>query len=392
VVRVYEPLKWKSQTIEFECPALDINDITFCPMNSYYVTASCTNGVTYVWDYRRRDQVLLELPHGEPLNQLDELLEREQDDVGVRMALWGDEINQFYTGASDGIVKQWNILRSQEDALTKNVFGIEEEIMCGAFSSDKSNLLIGDAGGGIHILSTSSSSPREGRDPNEDERKMQFRHAAQPPCDDHASDSESGLLAARKLLNSGKLKRHPVFGVGQGPHYDGPFAGWARPGNPYQPHLASLEPDVKMRQLDGPAPKDRIGLDEESRQLVEAHIQLARIRNQRRNEYKRKRAVDVIDLCSDEEDNRGPERRAQSRHIYIGDFMGIANLQCEVIDLTGDTDTDSEENASTARARSPCSEFPKMDSLLETLEAGLEEDFWWPDSGQVNPNFPQEEA
>ncbi|KAL5687535.1 hypothetical protein EMGR_001708 [Emarellia grisea] len=390
VVRVYEPLKWKSQTIEFECPALDINDITFCPMNSYYVTASCTNGVTYVWDYRKRDQVLLELSHGEPLNQLDELLEREQDDVGVRMALWGDEINQFYTGASDGIVKQWNILRAQEDALTKNVFGIEEEIMCGAFSSDKSNLLIGDAGGGIHILSTSNSSPHEGRDPNEAERKMQFRHAAQPPCDDHASDSESGLVAARKLLNSGKLKRHPVFGVGQGPHYDGPYAGWARPGNPDKPHLASLRPDVKMRQLDGPAPKDRIGLDEESRQLVEAHIQLARIRNQRRNEYKRKRTVDVIDLCSDEEDNRSPERQAQSRHIYIGDFMGIANLQCEVIDLTGDTDTDSEENASIARARSPCFKFPKVDSSLETLEAGLEDDFWWPDSGQVNPNFPQE--
>lgn len=367
VVRVYEPLKWKSQTIEFECPALDINDITFCPMNSYYVTASCTNGVTYVWDYRKRDQVLLELSHGEPLNQLDELLEREQDDVGVRMALWGDEINQF-----------------------KNVFGIEEEIMCGAFSSDKSNLLIGDAGGGIHILSTSNSSPHEGRDPNEAERKMQFRHAAQPPCDDHASDSESGLVAARKLLNSGKLKRHPVFGVGQGPHYDGPYAGWARPGNPDKPHLASLRPDVKMRQLDGPAPKDRIGLDEESRQLVEAHIQLARIRNQRRNEYKRKRTVDVIDLCSDEEDNRSPERQAQSRHIYIGDFMGIANLQCEVIDLTGDTDTDSEENASIARARSPCFKFPKVDSSLETLEAGLEDDFWWPDSGQVNPNFPQE--
>ncbi|KAJ8148461.1 hypothetical protein LV165_008378 [Aspergillus fumigatus] len=351
---------------------------------------SCTNGVTYVWDYRKRDQVLLELSHGEPLNQLDELLEREQDDVGVRMALWGDEINQFYTGASDGIVKQWNILRAQEDALTKNVFGIEEEIMCGAFSSDKSNLLIGDAGGGIHILSTSNSSPHEGRDPNEAERKMQFRHAAQPPCDDHASDSESGLVAARKLLNSGKLKRHPVFGVGQGPHYDGPYAGWARPGNPDKPHLASLRPDVKMRQLDGPAPKDRIGLDEESRQLVEAHIQLARIRNQRRNEYKRKRTVDVIDLCSDEEDNRSPERQAQSRHIYIGDFMGIANLQCEVIDLTGDTDTDSEENASIARARSPCFKFPKVDSSLETLEAGLEDDFWWPDSGQVNPNFPQE--
>ncbi|GFG27295.1 rik1-associated factor 1 [Aspergillus udagawae] len=390
VVRVFEPLKWKSQTIEFECPALDINDITFCPMNSYYVTASCTNGVTYVWDYRKRDKVLLELPHGEPLNQLDELLEREQDDVGVRMALWGDEINQFYTGASDGIVKQWNILLSQEDALTKDIFGIEEEIMCGAFSNDKSNLLIGDAGGGIHILSTSTSSPHEGRDPNEDERKMQFRHAAQPPCDDHASDSESGLVAARKLLNSGKLKRHPIFGVGQGPHYDGPFAGWARPGNPDQPHLASLKPDVKMRQLDGPAPKDRIGLDEESRQLVEAHIQLARIRNQRRNEYKRKRTVDVIDLCSDDEDNQGPERRAQSQHIYIGDFIDIANLQCEVIDLTGDTDTDSEENPTTARVRSPCSESPKMGSLLEKLEAGLEEDFWWPDSGQVDPNFPQE--
>ncbi|KAF7115111.1 hypothetical protein CNMCM5793_001345 [Aspergillus hiratsukae] len=389
VVRVFEPLKWKSQTIEFECPALDINDITFCPMNPFYVTASCTNGVTYVWDYRRRDQVLLELPHGEPLNQLNELVEREQDDVGVRMALWGDEINQFYTGASDGIVKQWNILRSQEDALTKNVFGIEEEIMCGAFSSDKSNLLIGDAGGGIHILSSSASSPQEGKYPNEDGRKMDFRHAPQPACDDHASDSESGLVAARKLLNYGKLTRHPIFGVGQGPHYDGPFAGWARPGNPDQPRLASLEPDVKLRQLDGPAPKDRIGLDEESRQLVEAHIQLARIRNQRRNEYKRKRAVAVIDLCSDEEDDQGIERRAPSEHIYTGNFMGFTNLQCEVIDLTGDTDTDSEENASTARVGSNCSEFPEMGSLLEKLEAGLEEDYWWPDSGQVNPNFPQ---
>lgn len=372
VVRLYEPLAKKACTVEFECPALDINDVTFCPLNPNYLTASCTDGITYVWDYRRPDDILHRLEHGEPLNQMDEFLTREQADVGVRLALWGDAMDQFYSGASDGVLKKWNILLAPEDILVHDVYRFGEEIMCGAFSQDKSNLLVGDGAGGIHMLSSFSQA---------EDSQMRFERAA-GPCEDRGSNSESGVKAASLLLSSGELVRHPVYGVGQGPSYKGPFASWARPEGTPQDQLAGtpLEPCWQARQLDGIPVKDRVGLGEDARRDVQGQIQLAHIRNRRRKEGKRKRNdrhSNYVNLVSDEEDEASKtfvsqplkSRKRSKKKKMLGPI--ITNVTRGIIDLTtsgleGDGQSGKEES-----------------------EDDLEDDFWWPESGSIDPNIQE---
>lgn len=362
-VRVYEPLVMRTRSIEFDCPALDINDITFCPWDPNYLTASCTDGITYVWDRRRPDQIVHRLEHDPPLNQLDENLTRERADVGVRLALWGNAMDQFYSGASDGVLKRWNILQSPEDVLVDDVMSFSEEIMCGAFSDDKSNLLVGDGGGGLHVLSSSPFSY-----PQED-RQMQFELAA-APGGDSMSDSESGVAAGDLLLSSGQLARHPVYGVGQGPYYRGPFAAWARPEGTPQDQIAQtpLEPRVQAQQLDRGPVKDRLGLDDESREYVQQQIKLGQIRN-RRKEAKRKRRNNYINLVSDEEDmpkpptpkgKKGDKRKSRSLRPVI------TRVEAGIIDLTAEDESES-----------------------PVLEEDLEEDFWWPDSANIDPNITE---
>ncbi len=89
LVRIYEPSTKPRCAIEIDCPALDINDVSFCPVDRFHISASCTDGITYVWDFRKSSQILHKLCHGDAINQLDEELTREQADVGVRVALWG---------------------------------------------------------------------------------------------------------------------------------------------------------------------------------------------------------------------------------------------------------------------------------------------------------------
>ncbi|KAA8647549.1 uncharacterized protein ATNIH1004_006243 [Aspergillus tanneri] len=344
---------------------MDINDVTFCPINSNYVTANCTDGNTYVWDYRKHNDFILKLPHGDPLNQTDERLTREQADVGVTVAL------------------------SSEDALVEDTHSFKEEIARAAFSDDKSNLLVGDAAGGIHVLSPGPFS-------NTDDLSFTFKRAPQLPFDHHEPDSESGVKAARKLLSSGQLVQHPVFGAGQGPRYSGPFATWARPeGTPFdQIAKTQLKRELQIRQLDWIPVQSRDVLDEQSRREVEAQIQLARIRNQRQNEYKRKRAEpsntkalasfddNFIDLCSDEDAKPCPS-------------AVFHNVQPEIIDLTGDTDTEEFADPSTdaqLQGVTRCPEPNKVplrggDTLLQELEEELDEDFWWPSSRYVDPNI-----
>ncbi|KAK1141991.1 hypothetical protein N8T08_008314 [Aspergillus melleus] len=405
VVRHYEPLKTRRGIYEFDCPALDINEVTFCPVNSNYVTASCTDGNTYVWDYRKNNDFVLKLPHGGPLNQTDETLTREQADVGVTVALWGNGVDQFYTGASDGILKKWNILKSHEDALVEDTASLEEEITCATFSDDKSNLLVGDAAGGIHVLSSGPSF-------NTDERSFTFESAPQLACEDSESEPESGIKAGRNLLSSGQLFLHPVYGVGQGPHYTGPFAAWARPEGTPSENIArtQLRRELQIRQLDGIPIEYRSELDDQSRRDVEAQIQLARIRNLRKGENKRKRnesansinrapiVHDFIDLCSDDEDQPRPlmvpsgelKRRAKTPRSE----PLIVNTEYDIIDLTGDTD--SEELAGVPPGMEPGRSpdhvtFGEVRSLkderAEELEEALSEDFWWPPNHTVDPNI-----
>ncbi|GAT27664.1 WD repeat protein [Aspergillus luchuensis] len=381
LVRMYQPLSSKVCTMEFECPALDINDAYICPMNPSYVTASCTDGITYVWDHRRPDRILHKLQHGEPLNQIDETISREQADVGVRLSLWGDRIDEFYTGSSDGVLKRWDILRAPEDVLVHDTARFDEEIMCGAFSEDKSNLLVGDAAGGVHLLSPGPFTSNEGL-------SMKFKPSLQPQLqmcpDGHVSNPESGIKAGAELLESGKLSRHPTYGVGQGPFYDGPFAAWARPENTPEHEIAQtrLKEEVQLRQLDGPPPDCRIGLDTATQQDVKAQIKLAHIRNRRRNQNKRTldglteplayAGTDAVDPVSDVPDNY----KRRLHHVVSPTVSMPPNIG--LIDPVRNAEWRSGSNVI---------HFAEVQTALQEVEEALEEDFWWPPSSAIDANI-----
>ncbi|OJJ44855.1 hypothetical protein ASPZODRAFT_134254 [Penicilliopsis zonata CBS 506.65] len=382
VVRIYEPFVSKRSTMELDCPALDMNDVSFCPVNPNYVSASCTDGITYVWDIRDPSEVLHKLEHGYPINQINEEVSREQADVGVRVALWGNEIDAFYTGASDGVLKRWNILRSPEDTLVENTASLKEEIMCGTFSDDKTNLLIGDAAGGIHVLSS-------GPFWNTDECDMNLESAPEPASSSQPlssstgadPESESGVEIANRLLSSGALERHPVFGVGQGPNYKGPYARWARRSkdNNVPMHVLAkspLTPEVQQCQLSGLPVDKRPGLDNHTREEIKAQIRLARTRNYKRNKKKRKRK---------HSSHRNDDDKENTKFIsLISDDEGCfqpSKAEPEIIDLTMDSDSDSSSSAS-----QPPDPFD-IRAFLKVLAENLEEDYWWPDSGHIDANI-----
>ena len=432
VVHIYEPLLSRRDIVEFDCPALDVNDVTFCPQNSNYVTACCTDGATYVWDLRKPSGSVHRLAHDKPLNQTDERLPREQADVGVRVALWGDHIDQFFTGATDGTLKQWNILRSPEDALVENKMNFTEELMSGAFSPDKSNILVGDSAGGVHVVSAGGSFLS-----NDDNDEMRYEPASEQEDEEQRKrpeelDSDSGVEAARRLLSSGRLVRHPTYGVGQGPHYDGPYASWARSEEVPKEELptAPLKKEWQMLQLEGEPVEHREGLDEQARHDLISHMRLARIRNRRHNEGKRKRYYEessrsssssggdgngssrlgkstrnsiiipssrsnYINLCSDDEDydykpsspppQRTPRKRYFKRRLRISGRV-ITRPEPGVIDLTASGDSYSDEPESGGDKEDE--EDPTVTAVVDKeLLENLEEDYWWPESGEIDPNF-----
>ncbi|KAI9699332.1 MAG: hypothetical protein M1836_002942 [Candelina mexicana] len=257
VVRVYEPMNQPGMTVEYECPALDMNDVTFCPNDPNYITAGCTDGITYVWDYRKPDKVLHKLEHV-PITPLKPGLTREQSDMGVRMALWGKSGNIFYSGSSDGVLKAWNINYSPEDVHLHDVVQLQAGIMCGAFSPDYSNLLIGDSRGAVHILSAAPISTAERVEEIRLQRSARVDAEDQPQSG--AGQSTEMADAARALLDSGELEMHPIYGAGKGPKYKGPYAKYARaPGvdptcNPLlRPEIQAQQLSSKQKALAGPS-------------------------------------------------------------------------------------------------------------------------------------------
>ncbi|KAK2816731.1 hypothetical protein FQN49_008041, partial [Arthroderma sp. PD_2] len=270
MVMIYDPLRSKRDIVSYDCPGLDINYVTFCPFNENYVTASCTDGTTFVWDFRNPDEILHRMQHGKPIRTLDAQLTRDQADIGVRLALWGDEQTRFYTGSSDGYVKSWNIMAATEDVFTEDVANFGHEITSGALSPDKTSLMIGDTSG-VHILSTSN--------PPTDDKGMSFQRADEQETE----EAESGIQAANQLIESGQVVRHAKFGPGKGPRYRGPYAAWARPPDTPVEEVSStpLALQVQTKQLYGPPVKKRPGLDHEAREQVKYQIRLATIRNKR---------------------------------------------------------------------------------------------------------------
>ena len=223
-------------SLEFECPALDIQDLVFHPWNRDLVAVGCTDGAVYIWDSRKPDHLLHKLQHGEPISDWDNRygespLDREQGDVGVAMTLWGAGKNHLYTGATDGMIKLWDVNRAPEDVLIKDVTQLEAGVASAAFSPDYAYLMIGDSTGGVHLL-TSGPGYHTEEEQKFGEGPIRYTPAQrnEPPAPD--SEPGQGQLAAQELLSSGQLTMHPIFGVGQGPAYAGPYAAYAHETGP----------------------------------------------------------------------------------------------------------------------------------------------------------------
>ena len=331
--------KFKSR-LSFDCEARDINEATFCPMDATYVTASCTNGKTYVWDSRKAAKPVHKLQHGASQQPLNPHYSPELTDGGVNVALWGTTIDQFYTGGSDGKLKQWDIRRAPEDSLVKTTLSLKEGIVSGAFSEDNSHLAIGSHGGGIHVLSSGPcADPDETEfiEINPDEPELTTDKTEEP-------EPESGIALANQLISSGQLEMHPIYGPGQGRSYEGPFASWARDIRPDAPleeiRQAPLLEEFQNLQFDGPPIQDRPGLDDAERRLMRQHYNLAyahsapfrekrkRERKAKRDKKRKRESSAVGSSATPVPVKKKKPKKSKSRSLST-------NHSHEVVDLTG---------------------------------------------------------
>lgn len=210
-----------------DCMAADINELTIMPNSVLYsyVTAGCTDGKTYVWDTALSDKPIHVLAHGPPLEGIR--INDAEDDTGVKFTAWGSSLDRFYTGSSDGVVKVWNV-RSEKKAKGKVILEASAQISFGAFSPDRSRLVIGDASGRIFVLSVDED---DGKPPmfiklpgalSSIKRRMptEVEHHAAPPSPPGTVEM-SGVTAARDFLAARQLRDtgDPTIGVVQDVNY-----------------------------------------------------------------------------------------------------------------------------------------------------------------------------
>ena len=230
VVRTWDVRSSKRYTMEYECSALDMQDVTFSPLDTNIITAGCTDGTSFVWDFRRPEEPLHRLRHGRPIIDWDHTRDREEVDTGVMMSLWGLGGTLFYTGSSDGLIKAWDIRRHPADVLVRNVAQFEAGVQCGALSPDGTNLLVGDADGGIHILSSAPYGRSTGDEQDLIDTVEEPISLVRAPDGSGLrtgkDDDDPGTVgkdASRDLIDSRQLDYDPDFGVTKGPNYRGPF-------------------------------------------------------------------------------------------------------------------------------------------------------------------------
>ncbi|KAJ5100185.1 hypothetical protein N7456_006237 [Penicillium angulare] len=385
-------------TSRFSCTAADINETEFCPMDSSYISASCTDGKSYVWDVRKPDKAVHRLSHGTPLQPLTHEYSREFTDYGVSVALWGATIDQFYTGGSDGFVKQWDIRRSPEDVLVSNVASFDEGITSGAFSADKSHILIGAHGGAIRVLSCGPSDPENGG------FKLKDAHGPAAP-------ELSGREASNVLLANAEIERHPIYGPGQGPNYKGPYARWARGLND-ETSLEDtinvpLEDEVLMQQLDAPHVQSPV-VDPSILHDLQMRRRLVQVRNALLGPARQQVALpsNNTTVRVQRRSDRPPGyQRELKRKKYEDEDVFSREIKrfrqsdiTEVIDLTLDSTEppptanvhdltlhSASTSISTSELQSRLSPSPPLN--LEELEQDYEDDYWWPDSGLYDANI-----
>ncbi|CAO2648616.1 Nn.00g078830.m01.CDS01 [Neocucurbitaria sp. VM-36] len=217
--------------LEIECKALDMNDVVWCPYDEYLIAAGCTDGRAYIWDVRWPTDPIRTLSHGRPLMPLQDGVPHELTDTGVRFLSWGENATRLYSGSSDGVVKVWDVTRSEENTFIRDLVTLDSGIMSGAFSPDKSKLVIGEVNGSVNVLEV-------GRDDCsiKDAEKMRFvPYDDEDPTQDSVTgepldtvEADSGIAEAKYLIQSGQVQLTPLGGlpvhqVVQGPTYAGPF-------------------------------------------------------------------------------------------------------------------------------------------------------------------------
>ncbi|KAH8593290.1 hypothetical protein B0O99DRAFT_547507 [Bisporella sp. PMI_857] len=256
---VFEPADTKTQVRLFaqnevgifihikalDCRAMDINELTIMPNSNVqcYITASCTDGNTYVWDTAQGDRPIHTLGHGESLDNPLHDVPREIADTGVKFASWGQTSDRFYTGSSDGKVKAWDVRAPKGQAFVRTVLSVSGGISSGAFSGDFSRLVIGDATGKVHLLGidedSDDDSPQEravvktaikptawlrstipgGKAP----KVIIPHHEISPPLqtDIGVKIEQTADELARTYIEEGQIRLHPDRRIGaiQGPNY-----------------------------------------------------------------------------------------------------------------------------------------------------------------------------
>lgn len=210
--------------LDWQCPALDINDLVFCPYDDNLIAAGATNGRVYIWDKRSADRSqrpLHTLKHGESLNVLDHDRDIELADTGVQFLSWGPTKDRLYSGSSDGVVKIWNPYRSPNNAHIDDISGPSRDrsaVMSGAFSPDFQELLIGTENGRINLF-------KSGSDTAASRKPRPFKLI---PGAESKQEQREPCTAARSLVENGEIEFRPCGAMPfrqavQGPNYQGPF-------------------------------------------------------------------------------------------------------------------------------------------------------------------------
>ncbi|KAL7792663.1 hypothetical protein V8C43DRAFT_282109 [Trichoderma afarasin] len=225
-----------SEYHNLDCFASDINELTFVP-NSYkhaYVTAGCTDGKVYVWDTAQGDNPVHILQHGRPLDEYYH--DREKEDTGVKFTAWGNNLDRFYTGSSDGTVMVWNV-RKKHRPYIRTILEAPGPISCGAFSPDFRKMVVGDATGRVFLFSIDKEDEPEAhfiRIPGVDrplrrptpfiphpEPEPPYRDPDNPNNVNDDDDMHIADLVKRIYLDTKQLviDPNPTIGAVQGPEY-----------------------------------------------------------------------------------------------------------------------------------------------------------------------------
>lgn len=205
----------------------------YSPYDENLFAAGCTDGRSYIWDLRRGDRPICILGHSSSLMPLQDGVPHERTDTGVRFLSWGQNARRLYSGSSDGVVKVWDVNRSQGDMFIKDLITTNSGIMSGAFSADYSKLVLGEVNGTANVLEV-------GRDDValKDADKLAYQPYIGKDDEDPANDmvidafppepTDTAATETRKWLETGQLRLAPMGGlpkqqVIQGLNYEGPF-------------------------------------------------------------------------------------------------------------------------------------------------------------------------